>query len=455
MRLGLFGKSHVPPEEDAPLAPYNVLAVEPVTNPPSFEFDVSEDTGTFLDLAANDVIRIQVAHSSDPEFNSVNIEATHTVVAGDLDNLILDGIDVNYNGTTADGSTNFIARMRIERPSPNVDSDWSENSDPFELPVYDSTQATLSSATGTATGDDTATLSVSTTLGSGNLYWVVTTSATKPTALQVKLGLTHLGAAAPDSGSQAVVGTGVQSISGGASGLSSETAYYAHYMHESNQLVKSSVATSSVFTTEVTAPVTLGTVQHGEDPDPENPYTYTAGAIGTAAAGRVIAVMVSTRPAPSTIAVTVGGTSLTQRTSSSSAIATAYLFSGVVATGTSADVVVTTTGGPTTRLGVGVYPIYGAASAVPHDTDTSTAEPSAATITVPVNGAAIGYVWANNATSYTWTGLTERFDAAVETTLIHSGASATYHAGGDLAISADALGGSVADRCSIFASWGP
>jgi hypothetical protein len=105
----------------------------------------------------------------------------------------------------------------------------------------------LSSATDTAAGSSTATLSVSTTGTDGTLYFVVTTSSTPPSAAQVKAGQDHASAAAPDSGSQAVSGSGVQNAFG--TGLTPSTAYFAHFMHEDAATNQSNVASGDGFTT--------------------------------------------------------------------------------------------------------------------------------------------------------------------------------------------------------------
>ncbi len=112
----------------------------------------------------------------------------------------------------------------------------------------DTTAPILSSAAATEDGHDAADLSVSTDEGNGTLYWVITTSATTPSASQVRAGQDHTGASAADSGSDAVAATGPQSSS--ASGLVAETTYYAHFMHEDAASNQSSVATSAAFTTE-------------------------------------------------------------------------------------------------------------------------------------------------------------------------------------------------------------
>lgn len=113
----------------------------------------------------------------------------------------------------------------------------------------DTTPPTLSSPTAAQSGSTTGTGSVSTNEGNGTLSWVVTTSSTSPSAAQVRAGQDHTGAAAVDSGSQAVSGTGVQSVTGGFSGLSPSTTYYAHYQHRDAASNDSTVSTSASFTT--------------------------------------------------------------------------------------------------------------------------------------------------------------------------------------------------------------
>lgn len=111
------------------------------------------------------------------------------------------------------------------------------------------TPPSLSFPTDAATAQTTGSGSVSTDEGNGTLYWVVTTSATSPTAAQVKAGLDHSGSAAVDSGSQAVTGTGAQNVSGGFSGLTAETQYYAHFMQEDAVGNQSAVSSADGFLT--------------------------------------------------------------------------------------------------------------------------------------------------------------------------------------------------------------
>ena len=116
--------------------------------------------------------------------------------------------------------------------------------------AFDGTVPVLSNATAAATGQTTASLSVDTDEGDATLYWVVTTSASAPSGAQVAAGQDHTGAAAADSGSQAVSATGTQSISGGATGLTEGTAYWAHFVQDDAAANRSNVASSASFTTE-------------------------------------------------------------------------------------------------------------------------------------------------------------------------------------------------------------
>ena len=146
----------------------------------------------------------------------------------------------------------YDVRMRVREGDSGPWSGWS-NVDEYEIVEA----PTLSNAAATATGETTASLAVDTDTGSGTLYWVVTTSATPPSAAQVKAGNDHTDSAAVDSGSQAVSGTGTQNVSGGATGLTAETAYHAYFMHEANS-EQSNVATDS-FTTDASADLPVPT----------------------------------------------------------------------------------------------------------------------------------------------------------------------------------------------------
>jgi len=120
----------------------------------------------------------------------------------------------------------------------------------------DVTAPTLSSPTDAANGSTGGTLGVTTNEGNGTLYWVVTTSATSPSAAQVQAGQTHTGATATAAGSQAVSGTGA--IAGiAATGLTAGTAYYAHFCQVDAATNVSTVVSADGFTTAAASTTTF------------------------------------------------------------------------------------------------------------------------------------------------------------------------------------------------------
>jgi hypothetical protein len=141
----------------------------------------------------------------------------------------------------------------------------------------DTTAPVLTSPTNAAATFETSTWGVSTDEGNGTLYWVISTSGTAPTAAQVKAGQNNSGASAVDSGSASVSGTGSQT--GAGSGLTAETAYYTHFMHEDTSGNQSSVASATSFTTPSSFdPATLFTGgREGVALDTANSFTDTAG----------------------------------------------------------------------------------------------------------------------------------------------------------------------------------
>jgi len=131
---------------------------------------------------------------------------------------------------------------------PNTDTE-NTNASPF---VYldgtiggDTTAPTLTSPSAVANGSTGGTGTVTTNEGNGTLYGVVTTSSTAPTALQVRNGQNHLGAAATWGGTLAISSTGSKQLN--ASGLTTNVAHYFHFMHEDAAGNRSTVASSGSF----------------------------------------------------------------------------------------------------------------------------------------------------------------------------------------------------------------
>ena len=143
-------------------------------------------------------------------------------------------LDFNFGGNWP-LATRFV-QVRQTRSSVLIDT---SNIETVTI-TGDITGPVLSNPVDTAVTGTTGSGSVDTNEADGTLYWVVSSSATAPSAAQVKAGQTHTGAAATDSGSQAVTATGTQSISGGFT-MTAGATFYAHYMHEDGDGNQSSV----------------------------------------------------------------------------------------------------------------------------------------------------------------------------------------------------------------------
>jgi hypothetical protein len=131
------------------------------------------------------------------------------------------------------------------------------DSDTFTITVNaagDTTPPTLSSPTSSATGPTTGSGGVTTDEGNGTLYAVVTTSATAPTAAQIRAGQNQAGAAAVYAANQAVSSTGAKTFN--ATGLSPSTTYYWHFTHRDAASNDSAVASSASFTTTAASTLT-------------------------------------------------------------------------------------------------------------------------------------------------------------------------------------------------------
>ena len=109
-----------------------------------------------------------------------------------------------------------------------------------------------------ANGANASTGAVDTNDAPGDLYAIVSTSTTKPSSAQIKLGQDHTGTAAPWSGNQLVTATGTQTLSPAPSGLTAETQYYTHFLHEHPLGGDSLVATASGFTTGAVVSTNVG-----------------------------------------------------------------------------------------------------------------------------------------------------------------------------------------------------
>jgi hypothetical protein len=179
----------------------------------------------------------------------------------------------------------------------------------------DSTAPTITSPSVTSVGTTTGTGNVTTDEGNGTLYSVVSASATAPSAAQIQAGQDHTGAAAVWSGNQAVSSTGAKTFS--ITGLTSATAYYAHFQHKDAATNNSTVATSAQFTTgsaDTTVPTLTGSITissktttsytatwpSGSDNVAVTGYEYRLNAGSWVDAGNVLTIGISARTPGST-----------------------------------------------------------------------------------------------------------------------------------------------------------
>jgi len=175
----------------------------------------------------------------------------------------------------------------------------------------------------------------------------------------------------------------------------------------------------------------------------ETNYTFTSVDIGSAAADRQVLVGVgigadsrtfsSVKIHVPTVAADPTGTTMTSLidVTTTGGFDRAGLFIATVASGTSAEIVVTTSGA-NGRCGLAVWSVNGAASTA-NDTLSSTASPMTGTIDCSAGGVIVAYAFpiaSGAGRTFTWAGVTEDFDEAVDggNNTMHTGASEAFDA---------------------------
>lgn len=242
--------------------------------------------------------------------------------------------DQSFPGLSSISTGSHTIRQRLERGI--YYGDWTnsvEHGPDVVAPV-------LSSPTGVATGTTTADLSVVTDEANGTMYYVVSTSSTKPSEAQMEAGEMHTGTAAAESIALPVTEAGEQVAD--ATGLPSGTALYPHFMHKDDAGNLSAIVTGASFATDAAAAFSLtqtaappSQVLGGSD------FTYENVSIGAADPDRHILVFVSGYcGSVSPVAVTVGGIAANKITGGTTNQSWGYL--AAVPTGTTADIYVET-----------------------------------------------------------------------------------------------------------------
>mgnify|MGYP003630271113 CR=1 FL=1 len=179
-----------------------------------------------------------------------------------------------------------------------------------------------------------------------------------------------------------------------------------------------------------------------------SPVTFSSVDIGTASANRKVIVGVGIdgyQGNEAYTSLTIGGVAanLIQEQNAASGGRPVALYELDVASGTSADIVVTFTGTQTKcySMGIGVWTIEGGSV---FDTVGATTDPGAGNVEIPAGGAVIAIMTEGNASAtYAWANLTENFDNQVRASRqAFSGASKNLSSTTTQAISSNVSGGS-------------
>jgi len=158
-------------------------------------------------------------------------------------------------------------------------------------------------------------------------------------------------------------------------------------------------------------------------------FTFSSVSFSTAAADRrVVMALWEQGGAVGISSVTIGGVSASQLVGSGGTTnPLVSLWIAAVPTGTSGNVVVQF-GGGTANCAIAVWAVYGIGSNTAFATATTSAaeNPASESLSVPSNGVAIAASrLVTNTTAFTWSGLTEDFDALLEVGR-YSGASDAF-----------------------------
>lgn len=193
-------------------------------------------------------------------------------------------------------------------------------------------------------------------------------------------------------------------------------------------------------------------------------YTFATQAVGVDVTGGnkryTVVAIGSGGNAASVSSSTICGVAGTEASADISSVGSSAIhYADTTGLGTSCTIAVTMSGAQT-RAGIGVYrlinPNAGASGATTGATcASSVSDVVTVSITVPAGGGAVGVVDSNAIASrtYTWAGLTEDFDATIESPQSFGGAHGTT-AGSPLVITATASASTTAmTGCS--ASWAP
>lgn len=199
------------------------------------------------------------------------------------------------------------------------------------------------------------------------------------------------------------------------------------------------------------------------DPSDSAAYPFAGMSFGAADATRRIIVGIAARHGTNLTqslgTVTIGGVTASVVKQSTSTNGGGWEISAIVIadvpTGTTGDVVVNITNGAT-RCGIAVWSMIGASSGTASATGShENANPLTGNLNIPTNGVAVGIATGTGGTSAAWTNLTERVDAAMESTVLYSAADATFTTGGVTALTCTWSVSPSTGPTFAFATWAP
>lgn len=148
--------------------------------------------------------------------------------------------------------------------------------------------------------------------------------------------------------------------------------------------------------------LSLTYLQHATDDAEQSSYTFSAQNLGGAEPGRRIVVAVGARAGLTDITdCTIGGVSATRHAISAANVQAQYLalFSAVVPTGTTGDVVVTVSG-QASRCGIALYAVTGGSSTLTDTDNRGTV--GGLSLDAAAGGVCVAATYGYDVTAYTW-----------------------------------------------------
>lgn len=268
------------------------------TTPPTLTSPTGAATGS---TTASGSVSTNEANGTLYRVTTVNAtESAATVKGGASQSVTATGVQ-NMGATGLSPGTTYRHHY-LHRDAAGNDSAV-VSSAPFTTTASDTTPPTLSAASAAATSHNTATGGVSTT-EAGPAWAVITTSATTPSAAQIKAGQSHTGAAAV-AAATATLAPGANAAAFGFSGLSGSTAYRMHVVQDDGAGNTATPITSAQFTTSAPPDTTAPTLSSGNRVAKSNALVVL-GASTNEANGSMYAVLTTSATPPSAEQVMAG-----------------------------------------------------------------------------------------------------------------------------------------------------